>query len=195
MKYRAVAIGCSSGGLRVLRSILGKLHPEFPISIVLICHVESQRKSLLAELLSMVCPLPVVETSMNMKMEPSKIYVAPPTYHMFLEPDLSFSFSLDEKVKYSRPSIDVLFESMAIGLGPSLIGVILTGANDDGAEGLKKIKDLGGTTIIQNPNTSEVATMPQSALELTEVDYIKDGHEIAYLLYELSQKSFKPNEI
>lgn len=186
MKYEAIAIGCSAGGFKFLKHVLGKIPENFPIPIVILCHQESDRKSLLAELLNRVTKLPVVEAQLGIRMEHGHIYVAPPSYHMFLEPDFLFSFSLEEKVSYSRPSVDVLFKSMADVLGPKLIAVLATGANSDGAQGLKHIRHMQGIAIVQNPETAEVSMMPEAGIEIAGADYILDLEEIAGKLVSLT---------
>jgi len=103
---------------------------------------------------------------------PGRVYIAPPNYHLMIEEDRTFSLSIDEPVNFARPSIDVLFETAAEVYGQGLIGVILTGANDDGSFGLKRIKDHGGLCIVQHPDTAEVEAMPRSAIATTDVDHI-----------------------
>jgi len=113
-------------------------------------------------------------------------YLAPPGYHLLIEPDRSFSLSVDARVNYSCPSIDVLFESAAHVFGESLIGVVLTGANKDGAQGLKIIKEHGGLAIVQNPESAEARSMPQAALAAVSADYVVDLEQLAPLLVQLS---------
>ena len=109
----------------------------------------------------------------------------PANYHLLLESDKTFSLTVDEKVNYSRPSIDVTFKSVADVFGEKLIGIILTGANSDGAMGLKTIKDKGGITIVQDPLTAESAVMPQSAIRACDPDYVLPLDEIASVLIEI----------
>ncbi|MDX1738752.1 MAG: chemotaxis protein CheB, partial [Alphaproteobacteria bacterium] len=172
MKYKAVAIGCSMGGLAVVSEILRLLPADFSLSIVIVCHLDQDSKSLMAELLNRETVLNVEQCDTGLTLKSSQVYVAPPAYHVYLEPDLSFSFSKDPKVSYCRPSIDVLFESMADVLGPQLIGVLLTGANSDGAQGLCHIKEMGGTAIVQDPKTAEAPIMPRAGITSCKVDHI-----------------------
>ncbi|MEI7983582.1 MAG: chemotaxis protein CheB, partial [Bacteroidota bacterium] len=109
-------------------------------------------------------------------------YLAPPNYHLLIEPDFSFTLTIDERVNYARPSIDVLFETAAEAFKDQLIGIILTGANNDGSKGLKKISEYGGLTIVQDPETAEVDSMPRAALRETVVDHILTIDEISTLL-------------
>ena len=104
--------------------------------------------------------------------KPANVYFAPPNYHLLINDDKTFSLSIDDKVNYARPSIDVLFESAVDVYAPWLVGVILTGANNDGAQGLRLIKERGGLAIVQDPQTAESAYMPKAALEATQVDYV-----------------------
>nr|WP_315824569.1 chemotaxis protein CheB [Paraflavitalea speifideiaquila] len=110
---------------------------------------------------------------------PHTIYIAPTDYHLLLEKDRSFSLDVSEKVNYSRPSIDTTFESAAEVYGPSLLGILLSGANADGVEGMKRIKSLGGTCLVQDPETADVDYMPRKALQQVKVDIILPAHEIA----------------
>jgi two-component system chemotaxis response regulator CheB len=118
---------------------------------------------------------------------PGMAYLAPPNYHLLLEPDRTFTLTIDERVNYARPSIDVLFETAAEAYKDKLIGIILTGANNDGSKGLKKIKEFGGLAIVQDPETAEVASMPRAAILTSVVDHIIPLEEIAPLLNSLNE--------
>lgn len=161
---KAVVIGASAGALEALSAILPVLPSGFPVPILVVVHLPPDRDSLLASLLDEKCALTVKEAEDKEILEAGTVYIAPPDYHMHVERDGSISLSADELVLFSRPSIDVLFESAADIYGADLAGVILTGANHDGANGLKAIADKGGVAIVQNPATAHVPIMPQSAI-------------------------------
>ena len=160
--FRLVVVGVSAGGLSALRVLVGGLPPEFDIPVAVVQH-RSKDSELLCELLQECSPLRVTEVTDKEEIQPGGVYVAPPDYHLLVEEDGYFSLSVDEPVRYSRPSIDVLFESAADLYGPDLIGVVLTGANADGSRGLRRVVDRGGYAVVQDPNTAEVRAMPQFA--------------------------------
>lgn len=180
-------MGVSAGGMQALKRILPALPASFRLPIAIVQHLNAQSDSYLAEHLDELSAITVKEAEDKEILEPGTAYLAPAGYHLLIEPDKSFSLSVEEKVNFSRPSIDLLFESAADALGKSLIGVVLTGANSDGARGLKAIKACGGLAIIQNPMTAEVRYMPQAAFDATPVDYIEDLAGIAPLLTKLSE--------
>lgn len=159
-----VVIGASVGAIEALSVILPALPPGYPLAVLVVVHVPPDRKSLLVDLFSGRCRLAVKEAEDKEPIEAGTIYFAPPDYHLLVEPDFRLSLSSDEPVRYSRPSIDVLFESAADALGDRVIGVILTGANNDGARGLRALCDAGGPALVQKPGTAEGKAMPQSAL-------------------------------
>ena len=150
--------------------VLGHLLPALPastrLSVLAVVHLPAERDSLLAAIFQRKCALKVVETIDKQFIEPAHLYFAPPGYHMLVEMQRWLSLSTDPPVHYSRPSIDVLFESAADAYGSEALGVILTGANRDGAAGLRAVHDRGGVAIVQRPAEAEAATMPQSALEM-----------------------------
>lgn len=184
--FEAVVMGVSAGGLHALQTILPALPAHFPLPIAIVQHLDARADTFLAEILNRNCAITVKEADDKEMLRPGTAYLAPPGYHLLIEPDKSFSLSVDEKVNYSRPSIDLLFESAADVFGSALIGVVLTGANADGANGLKAVKTCGGVAIVQNPVTANVSYMPQAALEATvTVDYIANLERIAPLLVQL----------
>jgi two-component system, chemotaxis family, protein-glutamate methylesterase/glutaminase len=158
--YRLVAVGASAGGLHALRTLVSALPADFDIPVVIVQH-RARESELLCELLQECTPLPVYEVMDKQEVGPG-VYVGPPDYHLFLDRG-SFSLSTDEPVRYSRPSIDVMFESAADEYGMDVIGVVLTGANADGSRGLRRIADRGGPAVVQDPQTAEVRVMPRSA--------------------------------
>jgi len=183
--FDAAVIGVSAGGLHALRTILQALPATFPIPIAIVQHLNAQSESYLVDYLNGLSAIPIKEAEDKETLCPGTVYLAPAGYHLLIEPDGSFSLSVDEKVNYSRPSIDLLFESAAETFGQALIGIVLTGANSDGALGLRAIKQHGGLAIVQNPETANTPYMPRAALNATPVDYIENLEGIASLLRRL----------
>ncbi|MCM8539031.1 MAG: chemotaxis protein CheB [Lentisphaeraceae bacterium] len=171
MKYEAIVIGASAGGLKAMMAILGSLNELLPVPVFVAQHRSQQSNNYLEELLNQFGTTRVKEAEDKMPIEKGILYLAPPDYHLLIENKNYMALSLDEPVNYSRPSIDVLFESAAEVYKDKLIGIVLTGANSDGTAGLKEIKSAGGLTIVQDPKTAHVATMPESALTI-DPDYV-----------------------
>lgn len=169
---KIVVIGASAGGIDALSVIFTALPRDFPVPILVAMHCHPGREGKLVELFAHRHDRPIKEAEDRERMQPGMIYFAPPDYHLLVDPGGVLSLSADEKVNFARPSIDVLFESAAYTYGPNAIGVILTGANQDGAAGLKTIKDRGGLTGVQDPKTAEVPFMPLAAIQMTTVDCI-----------------------
>lgn len=167
VKPEAVVIGASAGAVETLSAILPGLPTGFSMPVVVVVHLPSDRRSAMAELFAAKCRLPVEEANDKQPIIGGTIYFAPPDYHLLIEPNRHFSLSVDEPVMFSRPSIDVLFESAADAYGPQGVGIILTGANSDGAKGLKAIVDAGGTGIVQDPLNAQASAMPESALRMS----------------------------
>jgi two-component system chemotaxis response regulator CheB len=186
--YEAVTIGTSAGGMQALKAVLSAMPASFPLPIAIVQHIEQSADAYLAEYLNRQSALTVKEAGDKETLAPGTAYLAPAGYHLLIEPDRSFSLSVDEKVNYCRPAIDPLFESAADAYGSALIGVVLTGANADGANGLKAIKNRGGRTIVQNPKNAESPYMPQAAIQAVAVDHICDLEEIGPLLLRLAEK-------
>ncbi len=184
-KFSAIVIGASAGGFEAIQLILSTLPKYFSMPIIIALHRYPRNNTFIYEYLNQKTPLFVKEASLCEDIKPGCIYFAPPNYHLLIELNKKLSLSVDEKVNYSRPSIDVLFETAAEAYRNKLIGILLTGANKDGAEGLKKIKSMGGLTLVQNPNTAQAKEMPQSAINLFEVDYILNLDKISDFLLQL----------
>lgn len=161
---RAVVIGASAGAIQALSEILPALPANFALPILIVVHVPADRSNILAPLFDKKCQMAVREAEDKEPALGGVIYFAPPGYHLLVETTGTLSLSSDEEVLYSRPSIDVLFESAADAYGPGLIGIILTGANSDGAKGLKAIAAAGGTALVQEPDNAYASAMPQTAL-------------------------------
>ncbi len=181
-KYQVVVIGVSAGGMEALKKLFLDLSLDFLLPIIVTQHLHSTQSGFFIEFFDSLCALTVKEAEENEKIRYGFIYFAPPDYHLLIEDDRSFSLSSDEKVNYSRPSIDVLFESAADVYGSQLIGVILTGASSDGTNGMKRIKECGGMTIAQNPEEAEYPIMPKSAIDAGEIDHILSLNEISKFL-------------
>lgn len=181
----AVVIGTSAGGLAALSRLVSGLSSHFPLPILVVQHVPAGTPTQLAEIFQRKTGLRVKEADEKEALRPATLYFAPPGYHLLLESDRSLSLSQDDAVHFSRPSIDVLFESAADALGPALLGILLTGANEDGAAGLAAIHHAGGLTIVQDPAEAEVDTMPRAALQRLAPDYLLPLRDIHQLLREL----------
>jgi len=160
----AIAIGASAGGIDALAALLPALPSRSRIAVFIVVHLPRDRPSLLRDVLASHCTLPVVEAEDKMPVEPGIVYVAPPDYHLLIDAGPSLALSVDEQVNYSRPSIDVLFESAAYVYGSRLLGMILTGASRDGARGLQAVHLRGGLAAVQQPETAQVPVMAEAAL-------------------------------
>ncbi|OYQ30041.1 chemotaxis protein CheB [Pseudomonas mandelii] len=183
----AIVIGASAGGVEALLNILSPLREGFVLPIIVVLHLPDERRSQLAEVFARRVSMPVREACDKIHVEAGTLYFATPGYHLSVEQDRSFSLSLEDRVHYSRPSIDFLFESAADAYGPKLAAVLLTGANRDGARGLAHVKQSGGLTIVQDPDEAQVATMPLAALDTHQPDHILPIRGIGRLLVELEQ--------
>ena len=161
--YEIVVVGTSWGGLSALSAVVSGLPATFALPVVVVQHRSPDAVGLLAELLQARTGLRVVEVDDKHPIQPGHVYVAPANYHLLIDRGF-FSLTTDAPVRYSRPSIDVTFVSAADEYGPRAIGVVLTGANEDGALGLKRIADRGGYAIVQDPQTAEGPMMPRAAL-------------------------------
>lgn len=164
-RFAMVVIGGSAGSLDVVLSIVSQLPRDTKATIVVVVHRKNAPESPLASLLEARTSLPVKEVEDKEPILPGTIYLAPPDYHLLVEDRDSFSLDCSEKIHYSRPSIDITFESAVEQFGPKLVGVLLSGANADGAEGLKRIKEAGGFTVAQDPQTAEIDYMPRAAID------------------------------
>lgn len=187
--YQAVVIGSSTGGMDALRTILEVLPKNFSVPILVAQHISPHSDNYLAKFLDNACKVSVKEAEEKEKAIPGYVYLAPPNYHLLVEKDRSISLSVEARVSYARPSIDVLFESAAEAYNRGLIGIILTGANYDGSKGLKRIKECRGLTIVQDPVTARADAMPRAAIRATKVDHITPLAEIGQLLNKIIEKS------
>ncbi|GAA5122039.1 chemotaxis protein CheB [Luteolibacter yonseiensis] len=165
VRIPVIVIGASAGAVEALSHILPALPADFPYAVLIVVHIPSDPRSHLASLFAGRCNLRVKEAEDKEPLSPGTIYFAPSDYHLLAESDYRLSLSSDEPVRYSRPSIDVLFESAADAFGDDLTGLILTGSNSDGAKGLRAICDAGGIALVQTPDTADAHEMPLAALK------------------------------
>ena len=183
----AVVVGASAGGFEALLFVLKDLPAAYPLPLVVVLHLPDSHESRLAELFGYRLSLQVREARDKESLAPGTLYFAPSGYHLSIETDHSFSLSCEDRVSYARPSIDVLFQSAADAYGKSLAGILLTGANYDGAAGLAGMQVAGGLTIVQDPASAEIATMPEAALRRMTPDLILPLAEIRSLLRKLGE--------
>lgn len=177
-KCKLVLIGGSAGSLEVLSSILPKLNAIKTFAIVLILHRKSGEDSTLENLITLKTIIPLEKVEDKVLLKSGFIYVAPSDYHLLFEKNKQLSLDVSEKVNYSRPSIDVSFESAAVAFEKKCIAILLSGANSDGTEGLRSIQKAGGKVILQNPDNAIMPFMPQSALSTLTPDYVFDVPEL-----------------
>ena len=182
----AIVIGLSLGGMKVLSAILPALPIDFFLPILIVQHRHVDSDEFLSEYLNKMSTINVVTAEDKMPLQSKTVYIAPPNYHMLVESNKTICLSDDPPINYSRPSIDELFESAAYVYQDKLIGIILTGANTDGSEGLKIIKRYGGLTIAQDPTTAEIDDMPKAAIAKTQVDYVLNLKEIIAFITNIS---------
>ena len=186
-RIEAVVMGASAGGFEALLAVLSGLPATYPMPLVAVLHLPENHESKLAELFGYRLALQVREARDKETLEPATLYFAPSGYHLSIETDHSFSLSCEDRVSFARPSIDVLFASAADAYGKSLAAILLTGANYDGAAGLVGTQVAGGLTIVQDPASAEVPTMPEAALRRMTPDLILPLAEIHSLLRKLGE--------
>lgn len=188
MYYEAIVAGVSSGGMKALKGLFSLLPEDFRIPIIIVQHVSPYSDNHWIELLNAKSKLTIKEADEKEKIKEGNIYIAPANYHLLIERNKSFSLTIDERVNYARPSIDVLFESASDAYGDKLIGIILTGSSNDGAKGIKYIKENGGMAIAQDPETADSPHMPKSAIEATKPDYVLPLENIVELLIKIDKQ-------
>jgi len=181
----AVVIGASAGGVDALAILFDSLPAGFKPSILVVVHIPPDRPSRLAELYRPRCQLPVREALDKEPVAPGTIYFAPPDYHLLVEKDRTLSLSSDPPVAFSRPSIDVLFESAAHAYRDRLLGIVLSGANSDGAQGLATIRRAGGVGWVQDPDDAAADTMPRAAIEAADPELVLGVRDMAERLPQL----------
>lgn len=187
MSYAVVAIGTSWGGLTAMSKLLAELPGDFSIPIAVVQHRSKDSDKLLSQLLQDSTPLTVCEIEDKDVLEPGKVHVAPANYHLLIERGY-FSLTVEEPVRYSRPSIDVMFTSAGDTYGPEAIGVVLTGANEDGSRGLAHIVKRGGKALIQAPKSAEIPIMPEAAVRAVPAAEVMPLLQLSRRLVELSHE-------
>lgn len=188
-QFEAVVIGASTGGVHALRSVLGRLPADFPLPVLVAQHISPDAGDGMSRLLDDLCAIRVKEADELDRLAAATVYLAPPNYHLLVEKGGHLALSADPPVSYARPSVDVLFESAANVFGSRLIGVVLTGANHDGAAGARTIGQRGGAVIVQNPEQAEARQMPEAALAATKAHHVVDLEGIADILVKLSRQT------
>ncbi len=187
--FDAIVIGTSAGGIEALSRLLPALPAALHASVLIVLHLPRDRPSLLADLFAPQCALAVCEAEDKEPLQPGTVYFAPPDYHLLVDRErdgsVVLALSSDELVHYSRPSIDVLFESAADAYGPRLLGIVLTGGNQDGAAGLAAVHREGGRCIVQSPDEAQAAYMPEAALRRGHADEVLTLAQIAERLSRL----------
>ncbi|HYF67592.1 MAG TPA: chemotaxis protein CheB [Ohtaekwangia sp.] len=185
MQYQAIVIGTSAGGLHVLTALFEVLPRDYPIPVIVTQHRANEQTDLLEEVLQYKCKIQIKQADEKEHIVSGRIYTAPAGYHLLIERNRIFSLASDVPVKFSMPSIDVLFESAAVAYKNTLIGIILTGANDDGAAGIQRIKEVQGMTIAQDPAEAQFPTMPKAAIATGKIDAVWKINAIRKFLLEL----------
>lgn len=185
---KVVIIGGSAGSLNALMQILPKLEKLNNYALVIVLHRKSTDDQTLEELITLKSIVPVKPVEDKTKLKPGFIYVVPSNYHLLFEKDNTLALDISEKINYSRPSIDVSFESAAEIYGTSLIGILLSGSNTDGTDGLKAIQKAGGKIIVQNPLSADMPFMPNNAILYNKPDYILNNQEILALLTSINTR-------
>ncbi|MBW1811739.1 MAG: chemotaxis protein CheB [Deltaproteobacteria bacterium] len=188
-EYKAVVVGVSAGGLTTLTELFSLLPGNFSLPMLVVQHLHPEQVESMSDTLARSCALTVKDAVDKEEVRPGCVYFAPPNYHLLVERGGSLALSMDDKVNWARPSIDVLFESAVYAWAPALVGVILTGANNDGAQGLRQIKEHGGLTIAQDPKTAEYPEMPLAAIDTGAVDMVLTIEKIGELLKEFGTRS------
>lgn len=184
--YEAVAVGVSAGGLAALGCILSELERDLPFAILIVQHMRPDSDGFFYRHLDSLCRMRVKEAEDKETIEQATVYIAPPDYHLLVENDRTLTLSADERINYSRPSIDVLFETAAEAYQKKLVGLVLTGANADGSQGLARIKQLGGLAVVQSPASAECDIMPRAAITSVAVDHIVPLEKIGQFLNSLA---------
>ncbi len=185
--YKAIVVGASTGGINALETVLTMLPLDFIIPIIIVLHRAESPDNFLLMHFNSICHCSVLEAQEKSPIKKGNIYIAPGGYHLMVEMDHTFSLSVDPPVNWSRPSIDVLFETAAEAYREKLVGIIMTGANKDGSKGLAKIKKTGGLCIVQDPESATSSHMPLSALKKVAADYTLTLDGIGQILSQLDK--------
>lgn len=185
----ALVLGASAGAVNALNQLLPHVPRNARIPIVVVVHLPANRPSLLPELFASRCAVHVAEPEDKQPLLAGSIWFAPSNYHLLIETDRSFSLSLEAPVNFSRPSIDVLFETAADAYGKSLCAIVLTGANEDGAQGALAIRHAGGLVIAQDPSSAEAKEMPSATISLATPQIVATLPDIAKLVRQATQRA------
>ncbi|MEN7546280.1 chemotaxis protein CheB [Rapidithrix thailandica] len=181
-KYQAIVMGASAGGLKAIRQLVYALPASFPLPVIIVQHIATDSSLRWITSINNQAIIHVKEANIGEKAQGGIVYFAPPGYHLLVETNCTFTLTLDERVNYARPSIDVLFETATDAWKHKLIGIVLTGSNQDGAYGLSLIKEAGGLAIVQKPEEAESPEMPQAAIRRANPHWILSIQEITDLL-------------
>jgi len=183
--YEVVALAASAGGLNAITRVLAALPKDFPAALVIVQHLDRRHRSVMADILSRRTALAVKQAEDGERLQPGAAYIAPPNRHLLVNPDRSVALTQTELVHFVRPSADLLFESTAASFKERAIAVVLSGSGQDGAMGVKAIKKMGGTVIVQDAHTADFAGMPDAAIATGLADFILALDEIAPALEKL----------
>lgn len=189
--FEAVVIGGSAGSWEPMTDILSRLPVDYPLPLIIVLHVHSEQSEHFSDHFSHHCALSIAQARDKAAVRPGEVTFAPPGYHLLIEWDKTFSLSVDEKVCFSRPSIDVLFESAASVYGPGLAAILLSGASHDGTAGMLRVRELGGLNAVQDPTSSRHPMMPLSALENVSPELVLTPEALASLLPRLAHLPLK----
>ncbi len=186
---KLVVIGTSWGGIDALKALLGRLNAPFTFALVVVIHQERHKKSHLSTIFARMVPFPVLEAEDKQQILPGNMYISTPNYHLLVEQDGTLSHTIDSAVNFCRPSVDVLFQTAADAFGDRVIAIVLTGANQDGAEGAKWIQQRGGKVYVQDPKEAEAKVMPLATIAKIDVDLIGNLDTLALTLNNLERKT------
>lgn len=195
MAIEAIVIGASAGGVKALIPLLQALPIDFAPAVLIVLHLPPEPPSLLPQLFARYCKLPLKEAEDKESICSGTVYLAPANYHLLVEPEKTLALSVDEPEHYSRPSIDLLFESAAYAYRQRLLSIVLTGASVDGTRGVKIVRQLGGKAWVQNPDEAEARIMPASALAKAGADRVLSINDMADQLHASTQFRKKGNDV
>lgn len=187
-QFKLVVVGTSAGGLNALKTLLSALPDDFPCPIAVVQHLSPDHSSQLVDILRRQMRLSVAAAQNQQRMQSGHVYIAPPDYHLLVSNFGTLRLTQSPKIHFSRPAIDVLFESAAKNYGAEVIAILLTGSNTDGSQGMQAIHKAGGITIVQSPSSAESPRMPQSAIDTTKIDWVLPLDDIASRLAQLIAK-------
>lgn len=190
-RYKAVVIGGSAGSFQIVTFLLSQLPKDYPLPIIMALHRLKHVRHGFVEALAIKSNLPVSEPYDKEGLKKSRVYLAPANYHMSLELGNTFSLTTEGMVNNSRPAIDITLDTVSYVLKQKLVGILLSGANKDGAYGMKRIADRGGLTIVQDPSTCMIDTMPSSALAISPIDYCLKPEEILEIMLKIGKAQVK----